>query len=77
MKSIDVVALAKEVEENNLSYFQEKIEEHINSLNEQQMNLNETLEKVVAPAIVMVSEHSRVFTVQLLQKVVDELSKND
>ncbi len=77
MKKIDVFELAQEIEERSNADFEKAIQEIVDSLKGRSLTANQIIEELVAPSIGMVSTQSKVFTVELLQKVVNELSKDD
>ncbi|HGO9421114.1 TPA: hypothetical protein ACLBZ1_003780 [Bacillus cereus] len=73
-KNIDVMSLAQEIERKNKEFNLNEIAEFIDQFNGKTMDSNEILQKIVAPLIGMRSSQERLFTIELIQKVVDEIN---
>ena len=76
-KGIDVWQIAKEIEEYSVPETRKEIEEFISSLNGQSFTPGEIIEKVIGPLIGKVGTANKAFTIELVQRVVDELQKDD
>lgn len=74
---IDVLELAKKIEKYQVPETRKEIEELISSINGQSMSAGEIIEKIVGPLVGIVSTSNRIFTIELLQNVVDELQKDE
>lgn len=77
MKQIDVWQIAKEIEEHSVPETRKEIEDFISSLNGQSMTQGEIIEKIIGPLIGIASTANKAFTIDLVQRVVDELQKDD
>ncbi|MEM5607728.1 hypothetical protein AAHH76_12270 [Bacillus toyonensis] len=73
-KNIDVMSLAQEIERKNKEVNLNEIEEFVDQINGKTMDSNEILQKIVAPLIGIRSSQERLFTIELIQKVVDEIN---
>ena len=76
MSKIDIWQIVSEIEKESVPNVQKQIEEHIDSINGQSMNQNEIIEKVVIPIFGISSTANKKFTVDLIERVVDELEKD-
>lgn len=74
MKKIDVYKIVEEFEKEHVEETRAQIEDYIQSINGQNMQPGEIIEKVVAPLIGITNSANKVFTIELVQRVVDELS---
>ncbi|PEO53490.1 hypothetical protein [Bacillus wiedmannii] len=72
--NIDVMALAKEIESKNREANLIDVEEFIERINGQSMTPGDIIQKIVAPLIGIKLSHQNQFTIELLQKVVDEIN---
>ncbi|MGG2943020.1 hypothetical protein ABEO51_07845 [Bacillus safensis] len=77
MKNIDVYALAQKIDKEINEIYRKETEQFINSVNGKAMDASEILSEIVAPLIGMSNAKNREFTIDLIQKVVDELNSED
>lgn len=77
MTKIDVREIAKQIDEKRVPENRKQIEEFIGSIQGQTMSPGEIIQNVIGPLIGMVNSANKLFTIELVQKVVDELEKED
>ncbi|MCM3411259.1 hypothetical protein [Metabacillus litoralis] len=77
MNNIDVMKLAEELEIAIGEKTRSEIENFIESINGQSFSTSEVISKVIGPLIGITGQANRIFTIELLQKVVDELSSSN
>lgn len=73
--NIDVYKLVEEVEKEHIPQQRERIEEFIDSVEGKTYSAGEVLTEVINPIIGIVSTYDRIFTAKLIQRVLDECSK--
>ena len=76
MKNIDVWKLAAEIEEVSVPQTQKEIENFINSMNGKTMSVGEIIQEVIAPLVGITNTANKKFTIELLQRTIDELQKD-
>ncbi|EJS72929.1 hypothetical protein [Bacillus cereus] len=74
---IDVIELAKEIQKETIEIQRQEVEEFINQFNGQTMDVNSIIQDIVAPLIGKVSANQTLFTVELIQRVVDQLESQE
>ncbi|MGN4667979.1 hypothetical protein ACTFRP_19505 [Bacillus cereus group sp. MYBK234-1] len=73
-KNIDVFALAKEIESKNKESDLIDLEELLDRINGIPMTPDDIIQKIIVPLIGMRLSQQNQFTIELLQKVVDEIN---
>lgn len=76
MPKIDVWKLASEIEKESVPQVRQETEEHIDSLDGQSMTPSEIIEKVIIPMFGISSNANKKFTIDLIERVLDELEKD-
>lgn len=75
MPEIDIWKIASELEKEHVPKARKDIEEFVNSLHGQSFDSSEIIEKVIAPLIGKTSSSNKEFTINLLQRTIDELQR--
>lgn len=76
MNEIDVWKIATEIEKDHVPKVRKEIEEFVNSLHGQTLDISEFMEKVIIPLIGKSNASNKEFTINLLQRTIDELQKD-
>lgn len=76
MSKIDVLELASEIEKVSVPETRKEIEDLVASINGKSMTPGEIVQDVISPLIGITSSANKRFTIELLQRTIDELQKD-
>ncbi len=76
MNKVDVWQIVSDIEEETVSKNQKEIEDFINSVSGKPYSPSEIIQEIIAPLIGITNKNNRLFTVELIERVVNELQKD-
>lgn len=76
MNKINVWQIVSEIEKETVPINQKEVADFINSVSGKSYDPSEIMQEIVAPLIGITNKNNRLFTIELVERVVTELQKD-